>query len=76
MGRMGMRLLVAIAMLALVGGDLTSPTSASGGVDFVLESVIRVNPEEETVTLPVFQGTFAGSPVYYIVTESSSKDDA
>lgn len=56
---------------------LTSGASlADGGVEFVLKSVIRVDPPNETVTLPVFQGTFAGSPVYYIVTDSSDDEDA
>ncbi|MEO5660384.1 MAG: hypothetical protein ABIQ90_11425, partial [Polaromonas sp.] len=41
-----------------------------------MESVIRVDPARELVTLPVFQGLFNGSPVYYIVTESSDKNDA
>jgi len=53
-----------------------SAPSADGGVEFVLQSVLRVDPPNETVTLPVFQGVFAGAPVYYIVTESSDKDDA
>lgn len=61
-------------VVAIVG--LATPTRAQGGVSFVLESTIRVDPQKEIVTLPLFQGTFASSPVYYIVTESSDKADA
>lgn len=67
--------IAAIALLCVAQGVLR-PARADGGVDFVLQSAIRVDPASETITLPVFQGTFAGSPVYYIVTESSDKDDA
>lgn len=64
-----------IVMLASVA-ERAPGLTADGGVEFVLDSVLRVDPPNETVTLPVFQGIFAGSPVYYIVTESSDKDDA
>ncbi|MCA1615189.1 MAG: hypothetical protein LC800_13860 [Acidobacteria bacterium] len=68
---------VAFTLAILFGvAHVTTPTKAEGGVNFILESAIRVDPGAETVTLPLFQGTFAGSPVYYIVTESSDKDDA
>lgn len=76
MRRLTLGFLAATMGIGLAYGALVTPAAADGGVDFVLESVIRVDPENETVTLPVFQGTFAGSPVYYIVTESSNKEDA
>ena len=67
---------IVIVILFVAVGRLGPVARADGGVEFVLQSVLRVDPANETVTLPVFQGTFAGSPVYYIVTESSDKDDA
>jgi hypothetical protein len=66
---------LALGAVAALGGAAI-PASAQGGVNFVLDSVLRVNPEEETVTVPVYRGTFAGSQVHYIVTESSNKEDA
>lgn len=69
-------LLALAAIFAFAVAELPRSAKAEGGVEFVLKSVIRVDPAAETVTLPVFQGTFAGSPVYYIITESSDKDDA
>lgn len=66
---------LALGAVAALGGAAI-PASAQGGVNFALDSVLRVNPEEETVTLPVYRGTFGGSPVHYIVTESSNKEDA
>lgn len=66
---------LALGAVAALGGAAI-PASAQGGVNFVLDSVLRVNPEEETVTMPVYRGTFGGSPVHYIVTESSNKEDA
>ncbi len=65
-----------IVAVVFATGDVARVVKAEGGVNFVMESVIRVDPAAETVTLPVFQGSFAGSPVYYIVTESSNKLDA
>lgn len=63
-----------IAFFASLGS--IAPAHAKNGVNFVMESVIRVDPARELVTLPVFQGVFNGSPVYYVVTESSDKEDA
>jgi hypothetical protein len=64
--------------LAMVFGAcaLTVSARADGGLNFVLESTIRVDPVKETVTLPLFKGMFNGAPVYYIVTESSDEKDA
>jgi hypothetical protein len=66
--------LVAAVLFTALGG--ISPANAKGGVNFVMESVIRVDPAKETVTLPVFKGIHNGTPVYYVVTESSDKNDA
>lgn len=54
--------LATIAFFAALGSY--APAHAKGGVNFVMESVIRVDPARELVTLPVFQGLFNGSPVY------------
>jgi len=41
-----------------------------------MEQTIRLDPERETITLPLYKGTFGGSPGYYVITESSDKDNA
>jgi len=66
---------LALAMM-FSASALVIPALADGGVEFVLRSTIRVDPVKETVTLPLFRGMFNGSPVYYIVTESSDQKDA
>lgn len=50
--------------------------SQCGAQECTMAQTIALDPERETITLPLYQGTFAGSPVYYIITESSDKDDA
>jgi hypothetical protein len=62
--------------LAFGTGIPIVPARADGGLNFVLESTIRVDPIKETVTLLLFKGMFNGAPVYYIVTESSDEKDA
>ncbi|MEO5862716.1 MAG: hypothetical protein ABIQ03_09680 [Burkholderiales bacterium] len=63
------------AAILVVGLGIASPAHADD-VEFVLDSAIRVDPPNETITLPVFQGVANRDTVYYIVTESSDKDDA
>lgn len=72
----GLLVLAVVATIVFAAPSWMPPARADGGVEFVLRSAIRADPQAETITLPLFQGTFAGSPVYYIITESSDKDDA
>jgi hypothetical protein len=41
-----------------------------------MESTIRFDEPSETITLPLHMGTHNGSAVWYIVTESSDREDA
>lgn len=44
--------------------------------DLFIKSVIALDPVTGNVTLPLFKGRHNGEDVWYIVTESSDKDDA
>ncbi len=63
---------LALPLTALAGGSASATTD--NGV--FLESAISVNRAKGQVTLPLFRGTHEGSPVWYIVTESSNEDVA
>ncbi len=47
-----------------------------GDTEVFLDSAIDLNEEDGTITLPLFRGQHNGIDVYYIVTESSDRDDA
>jgi hypothetical protein len=70
------------AGLALtVGGvGLATPAFADRGpannFDVLLASASNVNPAQETVTLPLFQGSHDGQAVFYVVTDDSDRADA
>ena len=73
---------IAVAALAAAMAITLSAIPASGqektgggGAD-VLPSVIELDRNAGTVTLPLFKGEHDGRKVWYIVTESSNKDDA
>jgi hypothetical protein len=75
--------LVALALgLAACGGDdqetTTGGSAESGGnVAGAIPSVIAIDKQEATVTLPLHRGTTTdGQDVYYIVTDSSDEADA
>lgn len=56
---------------------LVAPASpAAAGSEVFLDSAIAVNRQEGSVTLPLFRGRHDGQTVWYVVTESSDKDDA
>ena len=44
--------------------------------DIFLDSTIELNTADETITLPLFRGTHDSDDVFYIITESSDRDDA
>jgi hypothetical protein len=77
--------LVALALgLAACGDDDQETTTAepggsakSGNVAGAIPSVIAIDKQEATVTLPLHKGTTTdGQDVYYIVTDSSDQADA
>ena len=58
-------------VLAMLG------TPASADQHITLQSALNVNVAAETVTLPLHRGVTAdGRTTWYIITESSNKDDA
>ena len=66
---LGVAFAAALAAVTLAGSAV-----ATGGD--VLPSAIELNRQAGTVTLPLFKGKHDGQTVWYIVTESSNKDDA
>jgi len=69
------RTLAAIALLALAALRLTAAASAAPlpADHVVLKSAIAVDPQLNTVVLPLYKGTAAGQSVYYILADSSDK---
>lgn len=52
-------------------------TTHSPRISYLMQSVIRVNSAQESVTLPLYPGrTATGARTWYIVTESSNQRDA
>lgn len=78
MKRMTIGLLAVAAAIAF--GDVAAggPDSAlaGGGLKVFLESTIELDEAAGTITLPLFRGTHDGEDVFYIITESSNRDDA
>lgn len=80
------RLVLAAALLTAAATGLTVTGGAeasggpggggSGGFTTDIVSAIAVNPGNETVTLPLLQGSHNGQPVYYVVTDDSNQADA
>lgn len=65
--------------------DPISPLSAqaepatlnkSGGLEIFLDSTIALDEGKGTITLPLFKGTHNGDDAWYVVTESSDREDA
>ena len=55
---------------------LVQAAQVVGDTQVFLDSTVELNEEEGTITLPLFRGQHNGIDVFYIVTESSSRDDA
>ncbi len=67
--------LAAAIALALSAIPASGQERTGGGAD-VLPSATELDRKAGTVTLPLFKGTHDGRRVWYVVTESSSKDGA
>ncbi len=73
---------IAVAIvLSLMLMTAIAPARADGGVKVFLDSTIRLNLAARTITLPLFAGTHQTPDgktitIFFVVTESSSKDDA
>ncbi|MEQ8833097.1 MAG: hypothetical protein RIB67_01480 [Miltoncostaeaceae bacterium] len=60
-----------------MAGESPTPTPAAGESTGFVESVISLDDEAGTATLPLFEGIGPdGAPTYYIITESSDEGDA
>jgi hypothetical protein len=70
--------LMVIAGAALFGGaaGASFSTAEAHAPKVLVKSVIDLNVDEGTVTLPIFRGSHDGQDVWYIVTESSNRKDA
>ena len=66
--------LVAAVLVALWANPASGQVATSGGD--VLPGAIAVDRAAGTVTLPLFRGTHDGRTVWYVVTESSNREDA
>jgi hypothetical protein len=65
-----------VAALVVAAAALARPASAAG-IPSTFASAIAIDKENQTVTLPLFRGQEEGfGPVWFILTESSSFDDA
>lgn len=69
------RTMVVAGALALAVPLLAVPASA-GGAEVFLDSTIALDRREGTITLPLYRGRHDGASVWYVVTESSNRDDA
>jgi len=67
-----------LAFTILFTGVLTGNMDTGLAQEVFLDSTIEINEAEETITLPLFKGKDKNTDldVYYIITESSDKDDA
>jgi len=68
--------LLMVAMVALVA--LAGPVTAAElpRDHLTLRSAIAVDPQRNTVVLPLYKGVANGKPAYYILTDSSNKAQA
>lgn len=79
MRRITRTVLAAVAGLGGVTAGGALPALASGGTPTFTtfaKSVTALDTTKEEVTLPLFEGTHAGAPVYYVVTDDSDQADA
>jgi len=66
-----------ISALAVLSGSVLPAVSAPlPRANIVLPNAISVDPEANTVTLPLHRGTAGGKTVWYIITDSSDRADA
>jgi hypothetical protein len=67
---------LAITFGALIALPLLSSPASASGAEVFLNSAIAVDKAAGTVTLPLHKGRHDGAVVWYVVTESSDRDDA
>ena len=70
------RTIIPLVTLVLMVIGVMTGGPALAGLKVFLDSTIELNEAEDTITLPLFRGTHDGLDVFYIVTESSDRDDA
>ena len=75
MSRSRGRLLTLVMAGAGASALLAGPAAAAPTLSVTMKSA-RVNVGADTVTLPLYRGTAAGKPVYYVISDSSSQADA
>lgn len=75
MRRTAITLLAAVVTILFAAGGLAGAATTTSSGD-VLPSAIKLDRAAGTVTLPLFKGTHDGRTVWYVVTESSNKNDA
>ena len=72
--------LAALVAVLLTSGAASTTASADGGTLTTnvkaTATAFQVDAVHERVTLPLFRGVQNGQTVWYVITESSSKDDA
>lgn len=66
--------LAAIALLTFAAGPVNAAELPRDHI--VLKSALSVDPQQNTVVLPLYKGTAAGKTVYYILADSSNKTQA
>lgn len=66
---------VAVAGLSAGAAQAGSGSGSSGAGDVAIQNE-GLDLANETVTLPLHRGTSRGQTVYYVITDSSDKDDA
>jgi hypothetical protein len=67
--------LIAVALISHAPAQAASIASSGGERKLFLKSAVE-DAVTDRATLPVFEGVRNGQPVWYVVTESSNKDDA
>jgi hypothetical protein len=55
---------------------LAAVPASAAGFKVLVDSALRLDPIAGTITLPLFQGTHRGRSVWYVVIDSSDRDDA
>lgn len=75
--RLILNILITVTPFTLIASPLMGPGSALAGSPHVLhlKSAIE-NADFTEATLPLFQGTSRGKVVWYVITDSSDRDDA
>jgi hypothetical protein len=71
-----LKTILAMAVGLLVQGLSENAIGQTAAFTPFMESTIRFDEASETITLPLYLGMHNGSPVWYIVTESSDQADA